>query len=154
MRNTPEQSRILMLQQVYDGSWHLPGVAFLSVTLLFLAFARKSPFITGFTVMFGWLIAADAWANGAISPFPEPTRVPLMIVFVWIGDWRYFLLLERYWGGPLNAQRIFRSTVLASIVPAVSVAAIVLSGNKLELRTIFLFYEVVFFILALSILLS
>src|SRR6185369_10546579 len=50
----------LMLQHVYDSAWHLPAIAFLSVTVLFVALARRKPFIVGFTVLFGWAIILDA----------------------------------------------------------------------------------------------
>jgi len=140
-----------MLQQVYDGAWHLPGVAFLSVTLLFIALARRSSFMVGFSALFGWLIAIDAWANGANNPVPEGARLAVAIFFVVLGDWRYFLLLERYSSEGLTVRRAFRSLAFAVIVPIVTLAAIGLSQGKMDMRSIFFFYEVAFFVLAVVI---
>src|SRR4051794_36247477 len=132
-----------MLQQVYDSAWHLPAVAFLSVTVLFIALARRLPFVAGYSIIFAWLIALDAWANGALSPIPSNFRTPFEIAFVVAGDWRYFLLLERYWKRSLTIAQWARSILLACLVPAITLTLIVASGGKLDMRTTFLFYEAV-----------
>src|SRR5262249_9056242 len=136
-----------MLQQIYDSAWHLPAVTFLSVTVLFIAFARRQRFIDGFTILFAWFIVLDACANGALSPIPENMQTPFELAFVVLGDWRFFILLERYWKGSFTTAGAVRSFALTSIVPLLSLAY--MQAGKHDMRAVFLVYEAAFFVLAL-----
>jgi hypothetical protein len=141
-----------MLQDVYFAAWHLPAVTVLSVTVLFLVLARRVPFIIGYSVLFGWLILLDAWANGALSPIPQDARRPFEILFVVVGDWRYFLLLEHYGGNGLTLRGLVRSIALASVTPLLTLGYILTQPGELNMRLVFLVYEVIFFLLALVVL--
>jgi mono/diheme cytochrome c family protein len=137
-----------MLQQVYDSAWHLPAVTFLSITVFFIALARRQSFIVGFTILCAWSIVLDACVNGALSPIPEKLRSPFELAFVVLGDWRYFILLERYWKGSLTPAGALRSLALTSIVPLLSLGFMQTAAGH-DMRAVFLVYEAVFFVLAL-----
>ena len=140
-----------MLQQIYDGAAHLPGVTLLSVTLLFLIMGRKLPFMVCFCMFFGWLIALDAWCNGAWSPIPEASRGPFEVFFVMVGDWRYFLLVERYSGKRFAAPGWARSIAFAFIAPVVGLITIK-THPSLDPRITYLVYEITFILIPLAIL--
>src|SRR4051812_21237232 len=133
-----------MLQLVYDSAWHLPAISFLSITVLFLVMARRLPFIVGFSLVFGWLIAVDAWGNGAVSAVPANLRGYYGLLFVLIGDWRYFLLVERYSPGKLTPSRWLRSVALSFLMPAV---VWILIGRVNE-HVSFFIYEAGFLVIA------
>ena len=133
-----------MLQLVYDSAWHLPAISFLSITVLFLVMARKLPFIVGFSLVFGWLIAADAWGNGAVSAVPANLRGYYGLLFVLIGDWRYFILVERYSLGKLTPLRWLRSAALPFLMPAVSLFFM----GRVNERVNFFIYETGFLVIA------
>jgi len=141
-----------MLQHVYDSAWHLPAIAFLSVTVLFIALARRKPFIVGFTVLFGWAIILDACVNGALSPIPESLKSLFALTFVVLGDWRYFILIERYWKGNFRLTGALRTIAVTSIVPLLSLAFMQTAAGKNDMRAVFLLYEAAFFVLALIVL--
>src|SRR5262245_61932869 len=108
-----------MLEQVYGSAWHLPAVTLLSISILFIAMARKVPFIVGITVVFGWLIFLDAWVDGALTPVPTTIRTPFAILFAVLGDWRFFVLFERYSKGSIALRGWVISMVLACVTPLV-----------------------------------
>lgn len=138
-----------MLQQIYNGPAHLPAITLLSVTLLFLIMGRRLPFMVGFCITFGWLITMDAWFNGAWSPIPEGSRVPFELLFVIVGDWRYFLLVERYSEKRLTAAGWVRSILLAVIVPTIALLKIITTRGPSDARITYLVYEIAFFLFAL-----
>jgi len=138
-----------MLEQVYGSAWHLPAVTILSVSILLLVMARRLPFIAGFCASFAWLIFLDAWINGALSPVPADSRSAFEITFIVLGDWRYFVLFERYSKGVLNADRWMWALIPACITPLLALGLLVATGGTISMRIVFLFFECVFFTLML-----
>src|SRR4051812_6357873 len=126
-----------MLQLINDSAWHLPAMTFFTITLFFLVLARRLPFVVGFTIVFGWLIAADAWSTGPISALPPNVRSYASLLFVIVGDWRYLLLVERYSLGKLTPVRYLRSLAIPMLLSAVGIPFI----GRLSDRALYLLYE-------------
>jgi hypothetical protein len=85
------------VKAIYDSPLHHPLVAFLAGLALLFALARRLPFLYGYLVVFLVAILADAMVTGAWSPVPRDTAAytVLSVVFIILGDLRYFLLAEK-----------------------------------------------------------
>lgn len=136
-----------MLQQLVDSGWHMPAVAIMSSVVLFLVLCRRTPFIQGFCFFFGLLIVLDSWFAGPLSPLTGFPKTATDMSFVWIGDWRFFLLIAYYRSGRTSVRTCLQSIVLASIVPAVALTIVGIERSKLDLGAIFLIYETTFLVL-------
>lgn len=145
---------------VYESPWHNPA-AFWAVSIGFLAWwMRRKAFLTAFVVLFLVEIVADAlfkggWASPAFAAWPLAT--PISIAFVILGDFRYFLLVERYASRPgarahdATPGRAWAAAgALSLLVPLLSAAAIrVVPERFAEPRATYLAYEAMFVALAL-----
>jgi hypothetical protein len=152
----------------YDSALHHPGIAFIAtgIFLLFLApklrFAR-SHFVVGFSVLFAIEILADALFTGAYSPVANtPWMQPVAITFVILGDYRYFVAVERAIrarstkaiGGLGSPATWGIALAFAFIVPVLSVIPQkIFPESFTRMNAIFLVYEAMFFVLALVMLL-
>lgn len=107
----------------YDSAWHHPFIAYLAGAALLLAIARRLPFLYGYLVVFLVVILADATVTGSLSPVPAGTGVytALSVVFIVLGDLRYFLLAERVTrpSEPLSRSLLF-SVPMSLVVPVVT----------------------------------
>jgi hypothetical protein len=87
------------VKAIYDSHWHNP-ILFLVAGVAFLAFAvaRGLPFLRAYALLFTIEIMTDALLTGGWSPLGQGASAAsaLAVIFVVLGDWRYFLLLERY----------------------------------------------------------
>jgi hypothetical protein len=146
-------------QAVYDSPWHHPFLSWMGTAVLLggIALARRVPFLTAFVLMGAAEIALDAWFTGAWAPLPQghPALQPLAIGFVVLGDWRFFVLVERYARPPGETPPLWRvlavSLVWALGVPVVQgVMTRVLPELFSDLRHTFLAYELGFLALALG----
>lgn len=102
-------------------------------------------------VAFALLIAVDAWCAGALAPFPSTSRWAMLtgVVFVIVGDLRYFLLVE----GSRSRRRgkaFLLALGLAFVVPLASQALRTSPWAARDLRVVYLVYEVAFFALLLA----
>lgn len=94
-----------MWQQVYDSGWHHPAACWLATGAAALAVWRtwreRAPSLRRWWWLFALGIAVDAAWTGAWSPVPSthPIYQPMAILFVVLGDWRYFALGERELAG-------------------------------------------------------
>jgi hypothetical protein len=85
------------VKSIYDSAWHHPFVAYVVGLCLLWALARRLPFLYAYLVVFLVLILADATATGAWSPVPmgTPAYTAFSVLFIILGDLRYFVLAER-----------------------------------------------------------
>ena len=139
-----------MYQAIYDSVWHHPGIAWEAAILLglWLLRDRTQGFLRAYLVGFGLAIVLDAWMTSTLSPVSAALLSSVSIVFVIVGDWRLFVLVERAVGG--GPAWVARSIGLAFVVPVLQAVAIkVWPDTFSELRKIYLVYELLFLALAL-----
>jgi hypothetical protein len=142
------------VKAVYESPWHSP-ILFLVTGVVFLVIlARQLPFFRAFAVLFTVEIMADALLTGGWSPLasgPSAVASAFAIVFVVLGDFRYFLLLERH-AWRLSARLpLGLASLLTSLIVPLSSMAIVKAGPaawQASPRTLFLVYELLFAALA------
>jgi len=120
------------VKALYDSGWHHPMGAYVAGALLLVALARRLPFLYGYLVVFLVEILADATVTGAWSPVPSGTRAytAWSVLFIVLGDFRYFLLVERVtqprrsWGAvllftvPLALLVPVTTGILTQLLPA------------------------------------
>lgn len=143
-------------QAIYDSPWHSP-LLFWAAALAFavtLAARRPTGFLWRYLALFTLAIVADAWATGALTPLGNTVwMTPVAILFVVLGDLRYFLLLERFRRGsdgtvtPAGAARI---VAVSLVVPVASTVARHVLDPR-DGRVTFLVYELMFLVMALAI---
>jgi hypothetical protein len=150
-----------MFRAIYDSPWHNPA-AFWAAGVAFLAWwMRKRPFLVAFVALFTVEILADALATGGWSPLAllhSRWESPAAIAFVIVGDFRYFLLVERFVrrpgakAGDATAPSAWAAAVgLSFLVPVVSaVLNRTLTAGLADTRWTFLVYEALFVALALA----
>jgi len=155
-----------MFEAIYGSTWHHP-VAFWVVgvpVLIFLALrlrevrGRDSERRLPLVLLLGFQLAilADAWMTSAWSPFSDETssKTAASILFVVLGDLRYFVLLQRF-GLPREEATNPRAWIalplaLSLVVPIAS--KVVASPWPNQPRVLFLVYELMFAALAAVIL--
>jgi cytochrome c2 len=147
--------RLNVLQQAVDSAWHLPAITVLSITLLFLVLVRRLPFIVGFCVFFGWTIILDAWFAGPVSPVTGGYKSFVDFLFVFIGDLRYFILLERYRSRRnMTGRNWAYALLLTCIAPAVELIALLARHGTIDTSTMYLIYEIAFCLVLMTIFFS
>src|SRR5215208_793488 len=88
-----------MFQAIYDSPWHAPAFYWLIAAVFLVALVRRLPWLTAYLVLFTFEIAADALATGGWSPLiltQSRWLTPIAVVFVILGDLRFFALIERF----------------------------------------------------------
>jgi hypothetical protein len=138
-------------QAIYDAPWHHPGIAWIAAVFAALAFARKQRFLLGWFCVFLLVTVADAFFTGALSPVPAKHAWIAGVVFVILGDLRFFLLAERYSRGRLDRRAAITAVGLSLIVPVITEVVrrlVPLVGATPRLT--YLLYEVLFLLLALA----
>ncbi|APR75706.1 Hypothetical protein A7982_01052 [Minicystis rosea] len=148
-----------MFQAIYDSPWAATAfVGAASFAALALWIRRKS-FLVAYFVLFTVEILADALRSGSWAPPIHPAWAGAVgIAFVVLGDFRYFLLVERFAQrsaarpGDATAPSAWAvATVLALIVPVASVPVIkLLPPRCADVRWTYLAYEVMFVALAVA----
>jgi hypothetical protein len=137
------------VKAVYESPWHNP-ILFLAVGATFLVIvARRLPFFRAFAVLFTLEIMADALLTGGWSPLAPGSRAAsaAAVLFVVLGDWRYFLLLERHaWRLPARLPLGLVSLLASLAVPISSMAIVqaVPEPWRSPPRDLFLIYELLF----------
>ena len=141
-----------MFKSLYYSPWHIPFLSFVAIAIFLALVARKTPFLIAFSMLFGFELFADALLTGELKLLEGSTWLtPVAISFVVMGDWRYFILVERFAKGghvERSAVRVFGiSLAWALMVPIAQrgVAAFLPS----DMRWTFLSYELLFLIVAL-----
>ncbi len=138
-------------QSIYDAAWHHPGIAWIAALFAAVAYARTQRFLAGWFVVFLMAIVADAFFTGALSPIPPRLAWIAGVVFVILGDLRFFLVAERFSRGGLDRRAITTAVGLALIVPVTTeIVRRVVPFIGATPRLTFLLYEVLFLLLALA----
>ena len=132
------------MQSLYDSPLHNPILFLITGTVFLLVLARRMPFLQGYLVVFGVEILADALLTGGFSPFrgPSPLRQGVEIAFVLLGDFRFFLIVERALREKLDTRVWVGSALLTLVVPVLSqLASRAIPALGASSRVIFLSYE-------------
>lgn len=139
-------------ETMYGHAAHHPGAAWLSAALLLGVMLRRLPFFYAFVIGALAVTCADAMVTGGWSILggeAHPAYVGLSWLFVLLGDFRVFLLLERYrspdakpWSGGGGVWvRALGWTLIASIVVGlISVGSELFSASP---RRLYLTYELI-----------
>ena len=137
-------------QSVYDSAFHHPGIAWLAGAVAAFLVARKQRFLIGWFIVFLVAILADAWSTGALSHIPKEHAWIAGVVFVILGDLRFFLVAERFARGRLDGRAIGVAVGASFLVPVTTEIlrrAVPFIGSTP--RYTFLTYEVLFLVVAL-----
>ena len=104
-----------MFQAIYESTWHHPVSFWILGAVFALVAWRRLSFLGGFALVFLVEILGDAWLTSRLSPL-EGTALaqPTAIAFVVLGDYRYFLLMERF-GGARGSQRRLPGATAAGV---------------------------------------
>lgn len=136
---------------VYDSAFHHPLVAYAIGLVTLLLLARRLGFLYGYVAVFLVEILADATVTGALSPIPSGTTAYTVgsVVFVILGDFRYFLLLERVARPAESLGRVVaRALAISLIVPLGSgIASRFVPAMAADDRVLYLVYELAAFAL-------
>lgn len=137
-------------QAIYDSAWHHPGLAWGGALVAAILFARKQRFLVGWFALFLVAIVADAFFTGPLSTVPPKHAWVAGVVFVILGDLRFFVLAEKFIRGRLGGRGIAVAGGLAFIVPVTTeILRRVVPSIGATPRLTFLTYEVLFLVLAL-----
>ena len=140
-----------MFRNVYDSAWYQPIFFWLAGIALLVAVTRRLPFLYAYLVAFTLEILADVTLTGAGSPVPPNGRLAgaLGLIFIVLGDARYFVLVARARSCALTARTGLVALGLALIVPALSyVAERAFPSAHSNARVLYLVYELMFVVLA------
>lgn len=155
-----------MFKRFYDSGWQHPGIAFFAAIPLVVAFALRRPFLLGFVAIFGLEILIDALFTGSLAPARGlGLDQPIAIAFVILGDFRYFVVIERIFRGrarelslpglgPASVWAVALALAfivpVASTVPQLALPALFPSDDPFGLHRIFIVYEAMFLALAVA----
>lgn len=148
-----------MFQAIYESPWHNPA-AFWAAGIAFLAlWMRRKPFLVAYFALFGLETLADALASGGWAPsalLTSPLRTAFTVAFVILGDFRYFLLVERFAhrpharpSDPTSPGAWASAAGLALVVPVLAEVARRALPAGLDGRWTYLAYELLFLAFAL-----
>lgn len=111
------------MKAIYDSAWHHPFVAYVVGLGLLWALARRLPFLYAYLTVFLVLILADATATGGWSPVPmgTPQYTAFSVLFIILGDMRYFVFAERVTRPSDSFARTFAfSLPISFLIPVAS----------------------------------
>lgn len=85
------------MKALYDSAFHHPFVAYVVGLIFLFVLSARLPFLYGYLTVFLVCILADATVTGGWSPVPLGTGAytAFSVLFIVLGDLRYFLLAER-----------------------------------------------------------
>jgi hypothetical protein len=135
----------MTFQSFAQSAWVLPLLPWLATPIVLGYAWRQRGFLRLWGLCSAVAIAADALANGAWSPVPPntPWATAFGVTFVILGDFRYFLLVERT--RETSATKAFgRAIGLAFVVPLLAQLVRATTSVGSDLRTTFLTYELLF----------
>lgn len=143
-----------MYESLYGSAWHHPGIAWASALVMWVVIARKLPFFWAYLVSVLFITSADAMITGGFSKLGGESfsGYPLLsFVFILFGDWRCYLLTERY------SRGASRSAWWRSFWMAMAPTLIVLVMDQIfvgvfdtKSRVMFLIYEMIFICIAFT----
>jgi hypothetical protein len=112
------------MKSVYDSAWHHPFAAYVAGLIFLFVLARRLPFLHGYLTIFLVCILADATVTGGWSPVPlgTPAYTFFSVLFIILGDLRYFVLAERVTRPDASLLRTLGFSVPVSFVMPVATA--------------------------------
>ncbi|MCA9666171.1 MAG: hypothetical protein KC503_11310 [Myxococcales bacterium] len=138
----------------YSSYLHHPLLLFVGPTLLLFLLVPRLRYLRGYLVAFAIISLVDALVTGPLIAWTQlsgPPKTFVVVLFVILGDLRYFMLVEHFVGSEgarSRARELGVALALSLVVPLA--AAIPIATNMLvALRHIFLCYEVMFLVFAL-----
>lgn len=141
-------------ERLYASPLHDPLFFWLGAAIFVIVLASRLPFLAGFLVVFAFEIAADATLTGALSPIPKGASygTPVSVAFVILGDFRYFVLVERFAArGRSRAVTFGAAAAWAFLVPVIAFALRnAVPSLAAPPRVTWLTYEGLFLVLALA----
>lgn len=142
------------MKALYDSGWHHPFAAYVAGFALLFVIARRLPFLYSYLVVFTVAILADANVTGAWTPLPAmgPTAASVLpIVFVILGDYRFFFFAERAANLHAPLSRIALLTLAGSLIVPVTTGVLsrVVPAMQ-ESRVLFLVYECALLVIVLT----
>lgn len=156
-----------MFQAAYESAWHHPGAAWAGAIALVVAVLLRRPALRGVLLVLAAEIALDAFFSAPFAPkLPGGLGTAVAILFVILGDYRYFVLVEMARLAPSPSPSSSPSSALglgplaawlralpwAFVVPLAQTAAIQLFPRTFaDERRTYLVYELLFFALALAV---
>lgn len=147
-------------QTLSDSAIHHPGLAFGFGVVLLGWLALRAP-RSSLRLVLGLLLAEtmlDAYFTGALSPLPKTGALAqnVGIAFVILGDFRYFVLLERFRRPDATwTSSVLRALAWSLVVPVLQALAIhAFPDTFVEVRRIYLVYEALFCALAAGLLVT
>ncbi len=132
------------MKWIYDSPFHHPFAAYVVGLALLFDVARRLPFLYGYLVLFLVEILADACVTGGWSPVPlgTPAYTVFSVLFIVLGDFRYFYFAERatHLAEPFWRSLLFATAVSVSVplVTGIMTRAIPAMQND---RILYLVYE-------------
>lgn len=139
------------MEELYNSPLILPLLPFLTAPIVLVLGLRLRSLFGWIIAVFAVEIALDAWLTGSISPIHAPPELGWVVpvVFVILGDLRYFLVVEACAPKPVVWRAALVSTGLALIVPVTTqVARAFIRRVHDDERVNYLVYELLFFTLA------
>jgi hypothetical protein len=140
-----------VFQALYDSGWHHPLACLVATLLSLVALAVRRPALWKLALVLQLEIALDALLTGAWSPL-EMSAAPaqlLAVLFVLVGDWRWYFLLLRQ--GLPRAPAAGAALAASMMVPVLAfVARAALPRLLGSTRALLLLYEVLFALVALT----
>lgn len=134
------------MKAIYDSPWHHPFVAYVVGIALLFALARRLPFLYAYLLLFTVTILADATATGGWSPIPMGTTAYTVssVLFIVLGDLRYFVLAERATHPKDTLSRVMAWSVGVSLImPIASGVLTRLVPAMQNDRVLYMVYEAV-----------
>lgn len=157
-------SATTVYERVYDSAWHHPLLCWLAAPFILAALVsthdrHSDPFQLRFALAWLVMIALDALWTGSFPPLApaHPMTQVLAVLFVILGDLRYFQLVETLAppGDRLTSTRgaFLRGVLWSLVVPVSSTAVRLLLPSLFSAkRAMFLLYESLFCVLLVFIL--
>lgn len=132
------------MKAIYDSGWHHPFVAFVAGLALLFVIARRLSFLHAYLVVFLVEILADASVTGAWSSVTSgtPLYTALSVVFIVLGDFRFFFLADRATREDAPLGRVFAwSLPVSLIIPIVTGVMTKVVPAMRDDRVLYLVYE-------------
>jgi hypothetical protein len=140
------------MKEVYSSQLILPLLPFLTAPIAFLLGLRLRSLLGVIIAAFAIEIALDAWLTGSLSPLHAPAGLEWVVpvVFVILGDLRYFVVVEACTPRPVLWRSALLSLALAFVVPVTTQIARALFKRVHDDESVnYLVYELLFFLLAI-----
>lgn len=147
-----------MFQSVYDSPWTTTALVAVVAAVAFALWIRRRSFLVAYMALFTLEILLDALRAGSWSPLHLlscPLDNQIGMGFVLLGDFRYFLLIERFAFGPRSKPRDVTAprawgmaTLWTVIVPLISLGLLHAFPARFDgTRWSFLAYELMLLVL-------